>query len=219
MKLPNKESQLTPPHVEDKDLSKALVKVYKDLNDLKESVHNFKGKEVEDIAEGKEGDIRVVKAPSSKAYTLQIRGDESWLEDKTAKYVPLKGDTDVQKEQKKKTLPKSVGGLLPPADYDSGWRQIDNSTHHRSTAGLIISHNLKSVPRLVQLFCSEDNAEDEYHGTLQGLTENHSHGITYLINSSNLTIWASDTGIFRLVHGAGTNTDVTNGYIRAYLWK
>ena len=146
MKLKDQDIKLTEPIVKDLDLAQALKKVYKDLNDLKDSVHNFKGKESEDIAEGKEGDIRVVKSPNSKTYTLQIKGDESWLEDKTAKYVKLKGDTDVQQEQKKKTLPKTVGGLMPSPDWDSGWLgSITTNTTYT------YSHNLSlsDVPRLV----------------------------------------------------------------------
>jgi len=120
-KIENKNIKLSAPHVNDPALSQALTKVYKDLNDLKESVHNFKGKEESDAAEGKEGDIRVVKSSRSGSYILQIRGDENWLEDKTAKYTSLNPDVDVAQEQSKQALPSSVGGLLPPPDYDSGF--------------------------------------------------------------------------------------------------
>ena len=41
MKLKDQDIKLTEPIVKDLDLAQALKKVYKDLNDLKDSVHNF----------------------------------------------------------------------------------------------------------------------------------------------------------------------------------
>ena len=220
-----------------KDVQKALLEIEKQFNMLVSQIHSPAEKELPETT-GKTGDIQIVENVD-KSYTFELKTNKGWR-------IPYIGDSPIVFKSKSKTnsVKKSIdeieaddtnnGGrlakttiydekedkfVLPRPDYDSGWQAIDNSTHLRTTAGLILTHNIGAMPKLVQLFCSEDNAEDEYHGTLYGLVENHSHGVTYLVNSSTITIWTGDTGIFRLVHGSGTNTDVTSGYIRAMIWK
>ena len=221
------------------DVQKSLQEIEKVLNELTSSVNSSAETEVSD-KDGKTGDIKTQRNADG-TYSLEVKTDEGWK-------VPALGNSLIKFKDKlntiRQTTPKSIEELdesdastgdstanlttfdeknnkfvLPRPDYDSGWQAIDNSTHLRTTSGLILTHNIGAMPKLVQLFCSEDNAEDEYHGTLHGLVENHSHGITYLVNSSTITIWTGDTAIFRLVHGSGTNTDVTSGYIRAMIWK
>lgn len=221
------------------DVQKSLQEIEKVLNELTQSVNSSAETEVSD-KDGKTGDIKTQRNADG-TYSFEVKTDEGWK-------VPALGNSLIKFKDKlntiRQTTPKSIEELdesdastgdstanlttfdeknnkfvLPRPDYDSGWQAIDNSTHLRTTSGLILTHNIGAMPKLVQLFCSEDNAEDEYHGTLHGLVENHSHGITYLVNSSTITIWTGDTAIFRLVHGSGTNTDVTSGYIRAMIWK
>jgi len=221
------------------DVQKSLQEIEKVLNELTSSVNSSAETEVSD-KDGKTGDIKTQRNADG-TYSFEVKTDEGWK-------VPALGNSLIKFKDKlntiRQTTPKSIEELaesdastgdstanlttfdeknnkfvLPRPDYDSGWQAIDNSTHLRTTSGLILTHNIGAMPKLVQLFCSEDNAEDEYHGTLHGLVENHSHGITYLVNSSTITIWTGDTAIFRLVHGSGTNTDVTSGYIRAMIWK
>lgn len=221
------------------DVQKSLQEIEKVLNELTNSVNSSAETEVSD-KDGKTGDIKTQRNADG-TYSFEVKTDEGWK-------VPALGNSLIKFKDKlntiRQTTPKSIEELdesdastgdstanlttfdeknnkfvLPRPDYDSGWQAIDNSTHLRTTSGLILTHNIGAMPKLVQLFCSEDNAEDEYHGTLHGLVENHSHGITYLVNSSTITIWTGDTAIFRLVHGSGTNTDVTSGYIRAMIWK
>lgn len=221
------------------DVQKSLQEIEKVLNELTQSVNSSAETEVSD-KDGKTGDIKTQRNADG-TYSFEVKTDEGWK-------VPALGDSLIKFKDKlntiRQTTPKSIEELaesdastgdstanlttfdeknnkfvLPRPDYDSGWQAIDNSTHLRTTSGLVLTHNIGAMPKLVQLFCSEDNAEDEYHGTLHGLVENHSHGITYLVNSSTITIWTGDTAIFRLVHGNGTNTDVTSGYIRAMIWK
>ena len=221
------------------DVQKSLQEIEKVLNELTSSVNSSAETEVSD-KDGKTGDIKTQRNADG-TYSFEVKTDEGWK-------VPTLGNSLIKFKDKlntiRQTTPKSIEELaesdastgdstanlttfdeknnkfvLPRPDYDSGWQAIDNSTHLRTTSGLILTHNIGAMPKLVQLFCSEDNAEDEYHGTLHGLVENHSHGITYLVNSSTITIWTGDTAIFRLVHGSGTNTDVTSGYIRAMIWK
>ena len=221
------------------DVQKSLQEIEKVLNELTSSVNSSAETEISD-KDGKTGDIKTQRNADG-TYSFEVKTDEGWK-------VPTLGNSLIKFKDKlntiRQTTPKSIEELdesdastgdstanlttfdeknnkfvLPRPDYDSGWQAIDNSTHLRTTSGLILTHNIGAMPKLVQLFCSEDNAEDEYHGTLHGLVENHSHGITYLVNSSTITIWTGDTAIFRLVHGSGTNTDVTSGYIRAMIWK
>ena len=221
------------------DVQKSLQEIEKVLNELTSSVNSSAETEISD-KDGKTGDIKTQRNADG-TYSFEVKTDEGWK-------VPALGNSLIKFKDKlntiRQTTPKSIEELaesdastgdstanlttfdeknnkfvLPRPDYDSGWQAIDNSTHLRTTSGLVLTHNIGAMPKLVQLFCSEDNAEDEYHGTLHGLVENHSHGITYLVNSSTITIWTGDTAIFRLVHGSGTNTDVTSGYIRAMIWK
>lgn len=123
-------SKKLPPHTKDVEVNRALTQVYKDINELVESVNLFKGKEADDNSEGKEGDVKVVKSPQSKEYSLQIYGEDGWLEDKTAKYVSINALVDIKQEQKKKSIPSHLGGLMPPPDYDSGFFNIELSKQY-----------------------------------------------------------------------------------------
>ena len=217
------------------EVNRELIKVNDTLNALLEKTTQTSEVDTTEGTEGNPGDNKTI-LNSDKTYSFSIRTEDGWktpflesreiiFKSKNPNAGEIKKSIDEIEsksiDEAKKTIfdEKNDKFVLPRPDYDSGWQAIDNSTHHRTTSGLILTHNIGAMPKLVQLFCSEDNAEDEYHGTLHGLVENHSHGITYLVNSSTITIWTGDTGIFRLVHGSGTNTDVTSGYIRAMIWK
>ena len=217
-KLENKEVKVSAPHVQDPEIARALKQVYDDLNKLKDSVHNFKGKEEDDIAEGKEGDMRVVKNPKSNSYSLQIKGDGGWLEDKTAKYVPLKGDIDVENEHKKSSLPKSVGGLMPAPDYDSGWVAVLDDKSYTFTHNL----GLTNPCRLSQIHIS--NAEAPALGTNPVIANFHVHdgGVFIHYKDSNTIGVETDTQLFDAsgFGDGGAPADINaSGYIRIYLWK
>tara|TARA_R100000781_G_scaffold114993_2_gene88320 strand:+ start:3518 stop:4171 length:654 start_codon:yes stop_codon:yes gene_type:complete len=217
MKLQEKDVKLTPPHVTEPDLLKALTKVYKDLNDLKESVHNFKGKEAEDTAEGSEGDIRVVKTPRTGNYTLQIRGDEGWLEDKTAKYVSLKGDVDIAQEQSKSTLPKSVGSLMPPPDYESDWTAITVNTAYTFT------HNLNTeLFTLIQAVFKDGSDRIWYPGVwMWEDSDTDNRGFCMWAKTKNvIEIGTQNHSVF--AHGKTSlsdDYDINSGYVKLRLWK
>tara|TARA_R100001594_G_scaffold62766_1_gene97129 strand:+ start:7158 stop:7811 length:654 start_codon:yes stop_codon:yes gene_type:complete len=217
MKLQEKDVKLTPPHVNEPDLSKALTKIYKDLNDLKESVHNFKGKEAEDTAEGSEGDIRVVKTSRTGNYTLQIRGDEGWLEDKTAKYVSLKGDVDIAQEQEKPTLLKSVGGLMPSPDYESDWTDITNGQNYDFT------HNLGTkIFRHFHIILKDDSDRVFYPGIATSEHGTTDAGIyAYAKSDSVMEISTGNTYLYEYDNTTlgGTIQKFADGWIKLMIWK
>lgn len=248
-KIQNKDIKLAAPHVKEPELAQAMNKVYKDLNDLKDSVHNFKGKEESDATEGKEGDIRVVKSPQSSTYTLQIKGDENWLEDKTAKYTSLGADVDVIHEQKKKTLPSTVGGLLPAPDYDSGWVIWDFSVLDIDTTDMMeLTHNINSIPRFIQIWFAPDvNSVGATYGSpnidptefsLTGTavdssiikmvvpvpnqsTYSHDYGVMSGVTSTKVMLVAGQYGTLKMTQfdASTSSANYVDGYIRVLLWK
>jgi hypothetical protein len=216
-KLENKEIKFEPPFVKDLEVSRAITKIYKDLNELAKSTNNFQLKEEGANTEGKEGDIKVVKSTEDDGYALQIRGDDGWLEDKTAKYVSINDTVSVKTEQKKKTLPSTVGGLLPPADYESDWTDL-NIAHAYNAAGLVINHGLNAIPRLVQLFCTDDGTNGGFHGVNSSIGQDMDHGITYRLTKTYIRIHTGDRVTWaRPVSEAGTPFTPTK--IKVFLWK
>ena len=142
---------------------------------------------------------------------MQIKGDNSCLEDKTAKYIDVKSTVDIQQEQKKKTIPSHVGGLFPSPDYESGWFEIglnkiyvtgatdgqipdSSSSNVYKTAAKVVGisdlgFNLSDVPRYVQITAGP-----------AGTT-----GISRLDNTADSWITAIDLTAERWY--ASTNTD------------
>lgn len=138
-KLENKELKFEAPFVKDMEVHRAITKIYKDLNELAKSTNNFQLKEEGANTEGKEGDIKVVKSTEDDGYALQIRSDKGWLEDKTAKYVSINDNVSVKTEQKKKTLPSTVGSLLPSPDFDTGWVDMDRTDAAKENLLILIA--------------------------------------------------------------------------------
>ena len=217
-------SKKLPPHTKDIEVNRALTQVYKDINELVESVNLFKGKEADDNSEGKEGDVKVVKSPQSKEYSLQIYGEDGWLEDKTAKYVPINALVDIKQEQKKKTIPSHLGGLFPPPDYDSGWLEV---TDH-ATVG---THNLGAFPSNYQVLWSLEGDDDA------NITTIYYKGINYNNRSYSVaftrTNWSINGGwgqyyttVYTDITGS-TSTNVQINYtdlqadlrVRMKIWK
>lgn len=213
-KLENKEIKFEAPFVKDLEVNRAVTKIYKDLNELAKSTNNFQLKEEGANIEGKEGDIKVVKSTEDDGYALQIRSDKGWLEDKTAKYVSINDTVSVKTEQKKKTLPSTVGGLLPQADFESDWTTLSSSTHRYNTSGLTITHNLGSVPRLVQMYC--DDGGDEYHSVPTSIGFNLEHGLTYQVTSTAIIVHASASNWSRPSTSSAVFAPTK---IKVFIWK
>ena len=212
-------SKKLPPHTKDIEVNRALTQVYKDINELVESVNLFKGKEADDNSEGKEGDVKVVKSPQSKEYSLQIYGEDGWLEDKTAKYVPINALVDIKQEQKKKTIPSHLGGLLAPPDYDSGWVALNHQTGSSPT---LINHNLglSDVPRDLRYYVAD--SASPVIGTDLILSDNFTwdnSGVMFEIYDSNtLKLWPDNSHIGGM-HSASVGPEIEDGWIRVLLWK
>ena len=221
MPLRHKEGRTKPRSVTDPQTDKALRDIYKELNKLKESVKNFKFKEETDNAVGEEGDIRVVKSADLSSYSLQIRGDNEWLEDKTAKYVGLRSTVNVKKEQRKKTLPKAVGGLLPSPDYDSGWVAL---AHNSS---IVLTHNLalSGNPRLIQHYKSTNiNPELGTHNIYDGTYTWDNSGCMIVFTGANtMKVWSDNSAMAgagaAFTHDSTPSLVQADGHIRVLLWK
>ena len=150
---------------------------------------------------------------SNDSYNLQIRGDNGWLEDKTAKYIPLKANVDMNVEHKKKVLPKHVGGLLPPPDYDSQWIIWDFSeVDEDAGSGFIdLTHNLGTHPRNLQVWYAPD---ENSMGTGFGASPNIDTGefsLTGTVVSDSIITWVIpiSTGLQTYSHNSGVATQVS----------
>ena len=66
-----------PPQNRDSNISRALAEVYRDINDIVESV-NSSLISVRDTVGGKPGDIRVIKVSENK-YRFEARAEEGWV--------------------------------------------------------------------------------------------------------------------------------------------
>tara|TARA_R110000824_G_scaffold95302_4_gene229254 strand:- start:4543 stop:5199 length:657 start_codon:yes stop_codon:yes gene_type:complete len=216
-KLENKEVKFEPPFVKDLEVNRAVTKIYKDLNDLAKSTNNFQLKEEGANTEGKEGDIKVVKSTEDDGYALQICSENGWLEDKTAKYVSINDNVSIKTEQKKKTLPSVVGGLMPPPDYESDWTDITNGQNYDFT------HNLGTkIFRHFHIILKDDSDRVFYPGIATS-----EHGTT----DSAIYAYAKSDSVMEIATGNDwlyeyDNTTLnsamqrfSDGWIKLMIWK
>ena len=70
------------PAVEDAQLSRVINGIYKDINELIDSINKGETVLKPRSDEGKPGDIRVIKEQSGSAsiYYLQIKSDDGWVQ-------------------------------------------------------------------------------------------------------------------------------------------
>jgi hypothetical protein len=235
-KLENKEIKFEAPFVKDLEVNRAVTKIYKDLNDLAKSTNNFQLKEEGANTEGKEGDIKVVKSTEDDGYALQICSENGWLEDKTAKYVSINDTVSVKTEQKKKTLPSTVGGLLPAPDFNSGWLFLDwSETVVHTKPPMKITHNLNTFPTLALVYFAPEQGSGSLgdsvpESDITWFTEmdtdtgnSHAHGCSTYISKTEVMIQPGDTqtlvGSNFPSSGNGAGATFRDGAVKVMLWK
>ncbi len=227
-KLENKELKFEAPFVKDMEVHRAITKIYKDLNELAKSTNNFQLKEEGANTEGKEGDIKVVKSTEDDGYALQIRSDKGWLEDKTAKYVSINDNVSVKTEQKKKTLPSTVGSLLPSPDFDTGWVDMDRTDAAKRE--LTYTHSLGSPDiRLAQCFVKDTYGDNSGASATNAVfnyfrvQDNDSRdwdGFYFEILPTELKVWAyASHHLFHAFDGVNNHRDWDRMDVRILLWK
>jgi hypothetical protein len=216
-KLETKELKFEAPFVKDMEVHRAITKIYKDLNELAKSTNNFQLKEEDSNTEGKEGDIKVVKSTEDDGYALQIRSDKGWLEDKTAKYVSINDNVSIKTEQKKKTLSSTVGGLMPPPDYESDWTDITNGQTYD------FAHNLGTkIFRHFHIILKDDSDRVFYPGIATSEHGATDAGIYAYAKSNNvMEIATGNTYLYEYDNTTlgGTIQNFADGWIKLMIWK
>ena len=223
------------------DVQKSLQSIEKHLNDLSSSVNTSAESEVSD-KDGKTGDIKTTRNADG-SYTFEIRTEEGWktpsfgenlikFKDKNSSFSQNKlqsiedieaedttsGDTKAAKnifDEKNDTF--SVAHLtgIPRPDFESAWTTL-TITETLDSVGITITHDLGSIPNLVQIYASEDG--NDYHTVSYGVGHNLDNGITCKLTTTTIVIHSGDHSFARVVHGS-TPQDITSGKVKVLLWK
>lgn len=199
---------IVPPTLEDAEMDRVIKDIYTILTDIKQSVNVASGEE-NTAKEGKIGDLRVVKNKASNTYSIEGKTEDGWVS------TPANLQSSMTKAGAA-VFPTAVisDGSLPAADYESDWTTLSSTTHRYDTSGLTITHNLGSVPRLVQMYC--DDGGDEYHSVATSIGFNLAHGLTYQVTSTAIIVHASSSNWSR----PSTSSAVfAPTMIKVLLWK
>ena len=230
------------------DVTKSLQEVEKALNNVIDIINKPAKKEYEE-KEGRVGDTQITQN-DDKSFTFEIRTEDGWR-------TPVIGDSLIKFKEKPSTISKnkvksideletddsSTGGksaektifdekankfIIPRADYDSGWINVDDDdTVHTLT------HNLGTYPTMGTCWFTPDtyyNNGDPTKVFFHQLGPSHQygggddwHGINAIFTKTTMQyVYMTGYNISTNKHlesGDNSWTDYEDGYIRVLLWK
>tara|TARA_E500000331_G_C17215410_1_gene695681 strand:+ start:849 stop:1595 length:747 start_codon:yes stop_codon:yes gene_type:complete len=231
------------------DVTKSLQDIEKYLNKLEESIKAPAESEVTD-KDGKTGDIKTTKNTDG-SYTFEIRTADGWktpvfqehpisFKEKLSSYSKSKlaksisdieeDDTTKGTSTAKKTIfdEKANKFIIPRADYDSGWINVDNND-----TVYTLTHDLGTYPTMGTCWFTPDTYYNNGDPTkvffhqlgpsMQYGGGSNWHGINAIFTKTTMQyVYDSDYNIatnYRLEDGGNDWTDYADGYIRILLWK
>jgi len=186
-------SKKTPPKVQDKDVQRAVDKIYDEINALSKAVNKESTYDSRTEGEGKSGDTRVFYDTSSDKYYIEGRTQGGW--GKTRLY--LKGDA----------LEYVTGGGAVDWSTDQGGSPVINAGNYTSYT------NSEAVTAMGAKNDSNALNHDKYtHPSLQHIPANGSAEQYVKYSQAGTGTWAD----LPLTGGANTLSDsslpTTNGY-------
>jgi hypothetical protein len=230
------------------DVQKSLNEVQKILNNLSKSVNTDAESELTDI-DGKNGDIKTIRHADGE-YTFEVKTKEGWK-------TPLLGNSPILFKDKPSATAKSIKKsideievedaltgdsranlttfdekankfILPRADYDTGWFEVDKDVLAKRRGEF--THNLNLIddmPVHYSVYFKDTDSQTYYTNGVYAIRDwiytNAWHGLSLVFHNGKIQ-WMCDSG-YNLFYtgiddGDGFNHQwVTSGSCRILVWK